>query len=1058
MQITLSNRLEELYEAFKRDLYIPGDSLTLERLVVVPNAALRDWLQHRLASDPEVGIAAGIRFAFEDDAFARLAAPSDIYFPSHMQLSLALEADIDYLLQQPQTDPVWTPLFDYLKAIPGQPISVKTQRRLVALCEKLATLFRDYGKQAGRLIASWSLHVTRWQERLWQRLFFRNLQWSYPCKYTEPAGNNALKRVYLFGQIYLCPLYHRFFLQLSQQCSVKAYFFSACGEYWADVRSDRESARLMRHQQDAGASSLQQEALHDLLRDRNPLLANLGHVGRKMATQLDWDDHELDLAYQIPEQTTILAQLQTDLLQLNNPSQTLTTDSSIQIHIAPTRLREVEALYDHLVTLMHEHAIAPSDIQVLAPDIEPYAPLIKAVFGTDNSICFHMADLNVFAHDAFTDGFRRLISLANSRWEAPTVLELLSCAPMRQRYAFSHSDLQKIRDWMQQAGILWATDLSHRSELLKKAHCTEKPVSDHSAGTWNEGLGRLLSSLVYGHSEIDTHTLPISSMNWSDTSLLGKFIGLIKKLQNDLKPIQDGSKRTPVDWMGYLFQLCHDYLEGNSERLFPLLTDISSAGQYPVPFASIQTRLERALQTKRYIQRSEDGQAIRFGSIRSSSGVPAKVVCLLGLDENSFPMAATSSPLNLLTERDLVDDIPSAIEQDRQRFLDALLSARDFLIVSYTGLNTNDGKEQNPSSLITEFTTYLQRSYGIDADQITTHHPFYPFDKSLFHMANRQPIARYRAAQAHYNTNKKTEANFFETFSPLSQTNFSESSISLHLLETAAKNPLKLYCNQALGLYLQEDEPLRPDETFVLNPLQRYAIKQDAKHKPLEIALKHAIAKTILPQGLFGTVASQYVQDDFNLILDHVNPEQIFSVEFGLNTKQPVQYSPKHWLLPAIAVKIESQTIYLYGRIDDLSPDGWLVNGKGEFEDQIKAFPGSLLLSHIPADILPNRTILWAKNSKKTPISDHSQNQLETFVHYTIHCLQAPCPLIPDWIEHICSGKKENIRKSLEDERFFNQYAKWGCRNIEENFTAEVMQHWTQVAKQVYGKLVTNAT
>ena len=1050
MYVILSNYLEELYESFKQNLYFPGDTLTLERLVVVPNSAIRDWLQQRLANDPDIGICAGIKFAFEDDAFARLALPSGISLPSHMQISFALEADITQLLQHSTNDPVWNPLFDYLKSTPGTLPSLKTQRRLVALCEKLATLFRDYGKQAGRLIASWPLYAPDWQQRLWQRLYASHLHWSYPYRQEDPPSFVPSRRVYLFGQIYLCPLYHRFFLKLAQQCPVKAYLFSACAEYWADIRSDRESAQLLRYHRKQGVSVSQQEALEELLRDRNSLLANIGKVGRKMAVQLDWEQQELDSCYQIPQQASLLAQVQKDLLHLHNPTQGLPADASVQIHIAPTRLREVEALYDILCALMQEHTIAPSEIQVLAPDIEPYVPLIKAVFNTDPKIHYHLADLSVFSHDPYTDGFRRLLDLAQSRWEAPMVLEFIECPPMRQRYNFSDADLLTIRNWVQQAGILWGNSPLHRSELLKKSHCLQEPVSEHPAGTWKEGLGRLLNGLIYGHDNIGTETLPISTINWSDTPLLTQFIGLIQNLQEELIPLHDGTKKTPADWISYLLKLCHNHLSGNSERLLPILTEISAASPLAVPFTSIHTRLERQLETKRYTQRDVEGQAIRFGSIRSSSGIPAKVVCLIGLDEGAFPLSQTASPLNLLVKQELVDDLPSPVEQDRQRFLDALLSARSYLICSYTELNRNDGREQNPSTLLMEFLTFLQRSYGIPAHQITTRHPFYPFDKTYFSQPNTHPKAWYQAAQAHYGTKKESPHNFFNDFSLINKLGPQELTIDLKVLETAAKNPLKLYCNQALGLYLKEDKTLRADEPFVLNSLDRYQIKEESKEKSLEIALKHASAQTMLPQGLFGEVASQRVREDFAMVLGQVNPDQLFSVEFGLNTKEPIQYSSNHWLLPAIPVQIESKTVFIHGCLTNLSPLGWLFNGRGELADKIKAWPGSLLLTHIPEEIFPNRTILWAKNAKSTPVVQDSVNHLTTFVQYALNCQQNPSPLMPEWIADIIIGDTEKIRKTSEGEYFFNPYALWGCKNMEQALSNQALSHWATTAQQVY--------
>ena len=214
MEIVLSNRLEELYEFFKHELYRPGDPLTLERLVVVPNSAIRDWLQQRLATDPEVGIAAGLHFIFEDEAFACLSLISGVSFPSQMELSFALEEDILRLIQRPIKDPIWAPLWDYLEIGFEAGCSSKTQRRLIALCDQLASLFREYGKQGGALLDKWREQPLQWQEHLWRRLFDLHPHWSYPYRHFEPPPQRGERRVYLLAR----SIFARFITDFSFGC------------------------------------------------------------------------------------------------------------------------------------------------------------------------------------------------------------------------------------------------------------------------------------------------------------------------------------------------------------------------------------------------------------------------------------------------------------------------------------------------------------------------------------------------------------------------------------------------------------------------------------------------------------------------------------------------------------------------------------------------------------------------------------------------------------------------------------------------------------------------
>ena len=64
--------------------------------------------------------------------------------------------------------------------------------------------------------------------------------------------------------------------------------------------------------------------------------------------------------------------------------------------------------------------------------------------------------------------------------------------------------------------------------------------------------------------------------------------------------------------------------------------------------------------------------------------VPHRVVCLLGLDDGAFPRKAPRDGDDLLLDDPHVGERDPRAE-DRQLLLDALLAARDRLIITYTG-------------------------------------------------------------------------------------------------------------------------------------------------------------------------------------------------------------------------------------------------------------------------------------------------------------------------------------------------------------------------------------
>src|SRR5581483_4517306 len=64
--------------------------------------------------------------------------------------------------------------------------------------------------------------------------------------------------------------------------------------------------------------------------------------------------------------------------------------------------------------------------------------------------------------------------------------------------------------------------------------------------------------------------------------------------------------------------------------------------------------------------------------------VPHRVVCLLGLDDGAFPRQPAVDGDDILM-RDPIMGERDERSEDRQLLLDAVLSARDYLVVTYAG-------------------------------------------------------------------------------------------------------------------------------------------------------------------------------------------------------------------------------------------------------------------------------------------------------------------------------------------------------------------------------------
>ena len=108
-------------------------------------------------------------------------------------------------------------------------------------------------------------------------------------------------------------------------------------------------------------------------------------------------------------------------------------------------MREVEILYDNILNMFEENSdLTPKDIVVMAPDIEKYAPYIKAVFDNNSirKIPFSIADRSFRSESKAIEYYIKIIELAESRFSSLAVLSVLESTfiskkfEIRQRYFF----------------------------------------------------------------------------------------------------------------------------------------------------------------------------------------------------------------------------------------------------------------------------------------------------------------------------------------------------------------------------------------------------------------------------------------------------------------------------------------------------------------------------------------------------------------------------------------------------------------------------------------------
>ncbi|MFQ5677268.1 MAG: exodeoxyribonuclease V subunit gamma, partial [bacterium] len=387
LQVFYSNRVERLYLTLKEQLFSSATSPFTKRFVIVPSPAMKAWLMTRLADDPEIGIAAGIAVSYLEPTVYEIIETMSAHpesFPkyhSNLELALCIEAEIRRVLavfpsMAREEKDVWSPLFDYLQCATTS--SRKSERRLIALSDKLAGLFQEYGKFGTKMLRHWKNS----SEGGWQAALWRKLVGEIGPEHIEWQSSNAA--VHLFSMSFLSRQQHQLLVGLSETIPVHYYLLSPCQVFWSDILSDREGRKLQENWEKQGISDSREFFLEEYLYDRNPLLANFGRLGREMTVQIEESGAITDEDYELPgNPSSILEAVQTDILLLRNPDPEkridLPNNGAIQVHVAGNRMREVQILYDTILGIIEKHAeeenpILPEDFIVMAPDIMDYDP------------------------------------------------------------------------------------------------------------------------------------------------------------------------------------------------------------------------------------------------------------------------------------------------------------------------------------------------------------------------------------------------------------------------------------------------------------------------------------------------------------------------------------------------------------------------------------------------------------------------------------------------------------------------------------------------------------
>ncbi|MDB6028749.1 MAG: helicase/exodeoxyribonuclease gamma subunit, partial [Verrucomicrobiales bacterium] len=629
------------------------------------------------------------------------------------------------------------------------------------------------------------------------------------------------------------------FEALAERIEINLFLLQPCKEFWGYISSPRETEQTLKthHSDDA-------TALH--LEPGNRLLASMGKRGRDFLNLIFRSDNLTPIErFSDPGESTLLSTIQSDILHLQDrgttecPRQVLSeSDDSIQIHSCHSPMREMEVLHDCLLDWFErDPQLSPRDILVLTPDIETYSPFVQAVFGCPESsthqIPFSLADRNPRKQGQILETLLALLNLSGSRLGVIQILTLLECAPVRQKFSLSENDFSVIRTWVETAGIRWGIDAEHRGEFN---------VPPFEANSWRQGLDRLLLGYAMSNEsqELFGPLLPLDLVEGTATQTLGGFIDFIETLFATTSSL--ALPRSLSDWEIFLRKICSDFFaltEATEHELkivgqaLRKLRDSGKAADFktPVDLGVIIEFLNVELCEDVHGVGFLDG-GVTFASLTPMRSLPFKIICLVGMSDESFPRRSAQLSFDIMTKMSRAGD-RSTRDDDRYLFLETLFSARQKLYLSYEGQSIRDNTSRPPAVLVSELMDYITQGFTLASGenvlekQIITKHRLQAFNQNYFVGGKLVSYSEenFRASCA-LSAGPQNAKTFFT--GSLETPGDEWRSVTLEQLTSFFCNPAEYILTQRLRIRLPRDEDeIEETEPFTLDAREGYGIKQE---------------------------------------------------------------------------------------------------------------------------------------------------------------------------------------------------------------------------------------
>ena len=425
---------------------------------------------------------------------------------------------------------------------------------------------------------------------------------------------------------------------------------------------------------------------------------------------------------------TLLSQLQHRLRvgrPTSDPFAIAAGDDSLVVLPCHGQIRQVEVLRDEILHILDDDpTLNESDIVVLCPSLADYAPLIEAVFGAPAAagtvaepaaadapppsdapqLAYQITDRSLTQLNPVLGALASLLDMLSGRFGASVVSDFVGLPVVRARYGFSDDEFGTIVSWIEALDVSWGLDAPKRAPWIRDDH--------YAAGTWSAAIDRLLTGVALSDPDDSLSIGGVLPFGVEGTAIdvagrLAEFLVRLSSLATEV-----ATPRPIGEWSTLLQDVVTEFFQPPADQAWQsssvsaMLADVAerandAAGAGPGSHdREVRHDVDLTLSDIRRLVGDQAGGSspptkffrggITVTSLSPLRGVPFRVVCILGLDDEGIRTGGGDGD-DLLALTPMIGDRDRRADV-RQSLFEALMSASERVVITRTGRSRLNNK------------------------------------------------------------------------------------------------------------------------------------------------------------------------------------------------------------------------------------------------------------------------------------------------------------------------------------------------------------------------------